>query len=128
MFPLCVFIVCLKITLHSTSVPSGPPTNVSAALVLSTNFTLTWHPPAAGERNGIITGYNISITSLSSPFEDALKYFTTSLTITVDSLDPHTAYICTVAANTVIGMGPYSIDLFVRTQQDGRYCTMFIVH
>jgi len=96
--------------------------NLSAALVLSRRLILTWDSPAAEERNGIITGYNISIASLSSPFEDALHFFTMSPTITVDSLSPYTEYICIVAASTIVGLGPYTVEFHVQTQQDGKYC------
>lgn len=80
-----------------------------------------WDLPAPSERNGIITGYNISITSLSSPFEDPQQFFTTSPSITIDALDPHTYYICIIAASTGIGMGPFSLEMNVQTEQDGKY-------
>ena len=86
-------------------------------------FTLTWNPPAPSERNGIITGYNISITSLDSFFEDPREFFTTSEFLTVDSLDPHTDYVCIIAANTFVGIGPFSLEITIRTAQDSE-CVM----
>ena len=103
------------------TVPSGPPLNFTTSEVLSRSFILIWELPAPPERNGIITGYNISITSLNSLFEAPQLFFTTSLSINVDSLDPHTDYICTIAANTDIGIGPYSLEIIVMTEQDGMH-------
>ena len=87
--------------------------------VFSRSFTLTWDLPVPSERNGIITGYNITVTSLDSLFEDPQVFFTTSQSLTIDSLDPHTDYVCVIAANTFVGGGPFSLELTVRTAQDG---------
>ena len=84
------------------TVPSGPPLNISAVEVFSRSFTLTWDLPAPSERNGIITGYNITVTSLDSLFEDPQVFFTTSQSLTIDSLDPHTDYVCVIAAITLL--------------------------
>jgi hypothetical protein len=99
-------------------VPSGPPLNISAVEVFSRSFTLTWDLPAPSERNGIITGYNITVTSLDSLFEDPQVFFTTSQSLTIDSLDPHTDYVCVIAAITFLGSGPFSLEITVRTAQD----------
>ena len=103
----------------SITVPSGAPLNFSAVEIFSRSFNLVWELPAPSERNGIITGYNVSVTSLNSLFENPQLFFTTSLSVTVDRLDPHTDYVCIFAANTVIGTGPFSLELNVRTAQDG---------
>ena len=118
------------VLLYIYLVPSGAPLNVSATGVVSMNFTLTWNPPAPSERNGIITGYNISITSLDSFFEDPREFFTTSEFLIVDSLDPHSHYVCIIAANTFVGIGPFSLEVTIRTAQYGDcvmhgYCIYF---
>ena len=123
MYAKIILIICL--------VPSGAPLNFSATEITSMSFDLVWELPAPSERNGIITGYNISITSLNSPLGDPQHFFTTSLSITVDSLDPHTDYICIIAANTAIGIGAFSFEMNVRTDQDGMHfnenaCSIFI--
>ena len=88
--------------------------------VSSESFTLGWDLPAHSERNGIITGYNISIISLDSPFEDPQEFFTVELTLTVNELESHSDYICIIAANTYVGVGPYSLEIGVTTAQDGK--------
>ena len=102
------------------TVPSGPPTNSTSMEVSSRSFILAWDLPAPSERNGIITGYNISITSLDSLFEEPQQFFTTELSLTVDQLEPHTDYVCIIAANTYIGIGPFSLEITVTTAQDGK--------
>ena len=101
------------------TVPSGAPLNFSAVDISSSNFTLTWELPAPSERNGIITGYNITVTSLSSPLEDPELFFTATESLVIESLNPHTEYVCIIAATTAIGIGPYSTELNVRTEPDG---------
>ena len=93
--------------------------------VFSRSFTLTWDLPAASERNGIITGYNISVNSLDTLFEDPQDFFTMSQFLTFDSLDPHTDYICVIAANTFVGTGPFSLEITIRTEEDGTYCIIY---
>ena len=44
---------------------------------------------------------------------------TTEEFITVVSLTPYSTYLCSVAAQTVIGLGPYASPLAVTTDQDG---------
>ena len=39
--------------------------------------------------------------------------------LTVQSLRPYTEYSCSVAAHTVIGMGPYSVSILAITDEDG---------
>ena len=38
----------------------------------------------------------------------------------VDSLNPYTEYVCIIAAHTVAGLGPYTVELLVRTQEDSK--------
>ena len=109
-------------------VPSGAPLNFSAVDISSRNFTLVWELPAPSERNGIITGYNITVTSLSSPLEDPKLFFTTALSVVIHPLNPHTEYICIIAANTAIGMGPFSLEINVWTEQDGIFLAFNIIY
>ena len=100
-------------------VPSGSPLNFSAVAIEARSFNLTWAPPLDSDRNGIIIGYNISIALLSLPFENPLEFYTTELTLAVDSLLPHTDYVCTIFASTIVGAGPPSIEFYIQTEQDG---------
>ena len=100
-------------------VPSGAPLNFHAVNMSSNNFTLIWDLPVPSERNGIIIGYTISVTSLSSPLEEPRLFSTAAEFLIVDFLNPHTEYVCMIAADTAIGTGPFSTELNVWTEQDG---------
>lgn len=72
-------------------------------------------------RNGNITGYTIGVNSLDTNMEEPQLLSTSLLVITIDGLDPHTHYVCIIAANTAIGMGPFSPGITIQTETDGSY-------
>ena len=71
----------------------------------------------AADRNGAITGYFVNVTNVENGI--AVQLFTSSTALIVDSLEPFTVYNITIAAQTAVGAGPYSIDLFTKTKEDG---------
>ena len=70
--------------------------------------------PVERERNGIITGYtirywaNITRDPAIPLFKFEVKLRTNATTLTLTELTPETEYFVEVAANTTVGMGPYS--------------------
>ena len=72
----------------------------------------------AADRNGAITGYFVNVTNVENDI--TIQLFTSSTTLIVDSLEPFTVYNTTIAAQTAVGAGPYSIDLFAKTKEDGK--------
>ena len=90
---------------------------------------ITWSPPFMP--NGIITNYNISYIpglSLSTADYSAAADGNVSVAIgsndtafVVSSLRIATNYYVAIAANTMIGIGPYSsnTDCTVQTMEDG---------
>ena len=83
----------------------------------STSVLLSWSPPPAADQNGVITVYTVEVTNTMTSNKDV--YVTSSTTYTVASLDPYTTYECSVAANTSIGMGPFSAKLAFQTVEAG---------
>ena len=83
----------------------------------SASLTLSWGFPPEENRNGIISGYSINVTNNATGSVVILS--TNANTFTVTSLSPYTTYLCSVAAQTGIGLGPYSIPLTVRTDEEG---------
>ena len=83
---------------------------------------LLWSPPPSSEQNGIIINYVIYITEKSSgcPFEKSTS--NTSLSID-ENLHPYHTYICEIAAETSVGLGPFSVAVFFTTHEDGMYST-----
>ena len=83
---------------------------------------LFWDPPNSSDRNGMIIGYLLNITSTGLS-EKRFQVMADSQNISVNSLHPYTTYICTVAAKTSIGAGPYSITASVQSFEDGKQHT-----
>lgn len=104
-------------------VPSGFPENFSGVALSSVSILLMWDPPALQHRNGIITGYVMNITALSTG--EILQVFTSDGNYTVDSLKPFTAYSFIIAASTSVGIGPFSTDLTIQTLEDGKNFAYF---
>ena len=98
------------------SAPVSSPRDVSATLITSTSFTLTWLPPIEDDVNGIITGYIVSV--IVNETQESLVYNTTTTNLTISQLHPFYIHHCSVSCVT-IASGPYSIPTDVQTLQDG---------
>ena len=69
------------------------------------------------DHNGAITGYSVNVTNVENGI--TVQLFTSSTSLIVDSLEPFTVYAITIAAQTAVGAGPYSIALSEITMEDG---------
>ena len=69
------------------------------------------------DHNGAITGYSVNVTNVENGI--TVQLFTSSTTLIVNSLEPFTVYAITIAAQTAVGAGPYSIALSQITMEDG---------
>ena len=72
----------------------------------------------AADRNGPITGYFVNVTNVDNGI--TIQFFTSSTNLIVDSLEPFTVYTITIAAQTAVGAGPYSMGLPRITMEDGK--------
>ena len=72
----------------------------------------------AADHNGAITGYFVNVTNVENGI--TIQRFTSSTAMIVDSLEPFTVYNITIAAQTAVGAGPYSIGLPTITMEDGK--------
>ena len=98
-------------------VPSEPPQNLQATKVSTDSITLQWEAPPLPSQNGAITGYTVQVLK-----EDNRTYLQLSKkpSLTVNNLEGDTAYSFSIAANTSIGAGPYSIHVSVKTRNHGK--------
>lgn len=71
------------------------------------------------ERNGVITGYTVSIMNLDDLGADTEDYDVSSLNITISDLIPYTTYGVLLTAHTIVGAGPSSALHTVRTHEEG---------
>lgn len=100
--------------------PSGPPQNVEAHPLSPRSFNLSWEPPLPEQRNGIITRYTVRV--LDAQANNDFLIYTTLLNLTFPTglvlVVPYRTYILQVAAETVVGRGPFSTDVTLNTPED----------
>ena len=100
--------------------PSGYPQSFEATATSSKTSTLSWDPPNFEDRNGIIIGYVINITSAHA--NETTEYASNTTTLALTTLSPYTTYYCIVAARTSVGTGPFTPVLTLLTPPDGMTC------
>ena len=97
--------------------PSGPPQAVVANISGLTSFYVVWDPPTPEDRNGIIISYVVNITGVETG--EQIQLTSDSESVNVTALAPNTAYFCIVAASTIVGTGPFSGGVSIRTLDAG---------
>jgi len=112
----------LKLTcfLLLSSVPTGPPVSIIGTPVNSTSVFISWDPPLLEFQNGVITGYSIILTTVMVDSRNASFFSSNMGIITIKSLHPFTAYVIAVAAQTSVGIGPYTSNYSIMTPEDGK--------
>lgn len=103
--------------MYSITVPSGYPRSLSGNATSPSGVYISWSPPIDSEQNGNIIRYVINVTHADTL--DTVQYFTTETFIYITGLDPYTTYVCVVAAETSVGIGPFSNLYFIQTLEDG---------
>jgi len=109
--------------------PSAAPQTVEAGAVNASTIRITWRPPAAHRRNGVITGYRVRYASQwaaphdlsGAPPLDATTVMMTGsdLTCVITNLATWTVYRVWVSAFTRAGEGPHSDMIVVQTEEGG---------
>lgn len=115
--------------------PAGPPLNLSARPISSTELLVTWTPPLLELRHGEIQGYNIgyrinnagssnyNYTSVMGDGEDG------SGEMLLSGLNKYTRYIIVAQAFNEVGSGPLSDTTTAQTMEDGKFfpqCCIFL--
>ena len=102
----------------SHTVPSAAPLSLSVISGSPDSLNLQWLPPPEDGQNGIIISYSVNVTHNST---GDVQHFSgiKEQYFTVEFLSPYTAYLCSVAAHTTIGMGPYAVPELAITDEDG---------
>lgn len=113
--------------------PAGPPLNVNARPLSSTEILVTWLPPLSELRHGEIQGYNIGFKSSSSI---SSSYNFTSVSgdgeagtgdLLLTGLAKYTRYTLVAQAFNQIGPGPLSEAATAQTLEDGKHKEMFFL-
>lgn len=99
-------------------VPTSSPQQLMVANVTSNTTLLLWSPPPPEDHNGVITVFEVNITTVLTG--ETIQLFTNQTQLEVDFLKPHTDYSVVIAAHTQVGSGPFSTTLLFRTAEDGK--------
>lgn len=107
------------------SVPSAPPQDITCTSPSSTSILVSWAPPPLEFQNGIITGYSIqySTTGGNKTTKRIDGIPPESSQYLLENLEKWTEYGITVRACTEAGDGPESLQLLIRTEEDGMFPT-----
>ncbi|XP_040087351.1 receptor-type tyrosine-protein phosphatase F isoform X7 [Oryx dammah] len=103
------------------STPSAPPQKVTCVSVGSTTVRVSWVPPPADSRNGVITQYSVAYEAVDG--EDRGRHVVDGIGREHSSwdlvgLEKWTEYRVWVRAHTDVGPGPESSPVLVRTDED----------
>ena len=86
----------------------------------STSILVTWNEVLPGDRNGIITSYNITYKSQTENDNGNVQVNGSVRQTELTNLKEYVNYNITVLASTVKGDGPASDPIVVRTDQDSK--------
>ena len=100
-------------------VPSSPPTSVASSVLSSSTVQLSWNPPDPTGQNGRITSYTVIVSNIAT--SETITHTTSAITtsLVVSGLSAFTAHECYIAANTSVGMGPFTTKIVFKTLEDG---------
>ena len=103
-------------------VPSGFPQNLSSMTISSTSVNVTWSPVLPAERNGIITGYTIFVTTNVSFVNDTTVNITSASTLyfLFTDLEEYVNYTFSILARTAEGDGPTSGNVTSLTDESSK--------
>ena len=114
--------------------PGAAPDFVKAFAESSTAIRVVWKPPPVGKRNGDITYYKIfyvpsSVPSTREEEEATLVRIEDSDAAewVIDELRKWTEYRVWMLAGTIVGDGPPSYPVLVRTGEDGRFLLLLFI-
>uniref|UniRef100_A0A674JQZ3 Receptor-type tyrosine-protein phosphatase F n=1 Tax=Terrapene triunguis TaxID=2587831 RepID=A0A674JQZ3_9SAUR len=107
-----------------TAQSSKCPQEVECVSTSSTTIRVSWVPPPAQSRNGVITQYSIAYQAVDA--EDGAKHVVDGIgrersSWEIKDLEKWTEYKVWVRAHTDVGPGPESSPVHVRTDEDGRW-------
>uniref|UniRef100_A0A6I8NX60 Receptor-type tyrosine-protein phosphatase F n=1 Tax=Ornithorhynchus anatinus TaxID=9258 RepID=A0A6I8NX60_ORNAN len=108
-------------TRTAQSTPSAPPQEVECVSTSSTTIRVSWVPPPAPSRNGVITQYSVAYQATEG--EDIARHVVDGIgressSWEIKDLEKWTEYKVWVRAHTDVGPGPESPPVRVRTDED----------
>ena len=110
----------------NATVPTAPPQNVRAEPEDSSSVRVVWSPPPVDKQNGHISHYKLYYVEATRPDKEAIEMMLKSplqggTEFKLEELKKWTQYRIWLLAGTVVGDGPPSESITVRTQEDVTY-------
>ena len=85
----------------------------------SQSLSFSWNTPLLEDQNGVIVSYTIIVSgALTGQIAISRTVPSSQTSVTMMNLLPFTTYLCSIAASTSVGIGPFSQNLTVATSQD----------
>ena len=110
-------------------VPDGAPPNVTARNLSSTELLVEWNPLPTKYIHGILLGYQMKFTRDKTNVSKVLNILPNITKYHVTGLERYTRYVISLAAVNEVGVGVYSDDVIVWTDEGGKLlCLIFAVH
>ena len=103
------------------SAPSSPPLGVAGEVLGPSAISFSWEAPPPQGQNGIIVSYTIRVTEVPTNTTTTYQRDGSRTEILINSLHPFYEHRCRVAAETAVGLGPFSAPVTVTTHQDGEW-------
>ena len=88
-------------------------------VINSTAISVSWYPPPFLDQNGDITGYQLMITNQNRTNSSAMVVSVTNTSYVAIMLQEFEVYSIEIAAQTAIGLGPFSDRVSDQTFEDG---------
>ena len=105
--------------------PSASPRNVIATAVNSTSIMVTWDDPLEADQNGIIISYIVRYINLNRSEDEQFNSSASERQLTLTDLQEYEEYNISVAAATIVGVGPFSDPSSLFTFEDSEYMYLF---
>lgn len=87
---------------------------------LSTSeIAYTWQPIKQEKRNGIITGYTLTLRNVDGSVKKSFSSNASTVRLTVNGLESWTNYTADISGMTIKGSGPPSPQVLVATLEEG---------
>ena len=102
-------------------VPSGFPQMFQEESRSSRSLSFSWDVLLPENQNGIVVSYTVNIYEASKGQIAATRQLPShQLSLIVNNLLPFTNYLCSIAASTSVGVGPFSQNITVITLQSSK--------
>lgn len=108
-------------------VPDGAPPNVTARNLSSTELLVEWNPLPENYIHGALLGYQMKFTRDETNVTKVLNILPNITNYHVTGLERYARYVISLAAVNEVGVGVYSDDVIVWTDEGGKLCLILSI-